>query len=159
MQTLIDGIRREDGALRRLVGAYPREIRDQRSQSGLLSAKDTLGHLAYWDDFTVHFFLSKIDPASCRVPPPSDFEAASRRAMVTMADLPYGEVLARYLEATGSILEFLEKHWSELSERERMDFQIPLKHRRQHRIKLYEAWQAIDWDGLEEDRRELSEPA
>jgi len=159
LQTLIEGIRREDGALRRLVAAFPREIRDQRSEPEELSAKDTLGHLAYWDDFTVHFFLSKIDPASYRVPPPSDFEAASRRAMVTMADLPYGEVLARYLEATGAMIEFLEEHWENLSERERDDFQIPLKHRRQHRLKLSERWQQIDWQGLEEPPQKMSEPA
>lgn len=159
LQTLIEGIRREDLDLRRLVGSFSRVQRDRRPENGRLSVKDTLGHIAYWDDFTVHFFLSKVDPASCRIPPPEDFEGASRRAMATMADLPFGEVLARYLEATTAILAFLEEYWPRLSEKEREDFQIPLKHRRSHRLELVELSRKWRWEETEEVEREMSEPA
>lgn len=159
LQTLVEGIRREDAELRLLVGSIPRDQRDRRPQNGRLSVKDTLGHLAYWDDFTVHFFLSKVDPAACRVPPPKDFEMASCRAMATMADLPFGEVLARYLEATAAILDFLQEYWPRLTLKEREDFQIPLKHRRSHRLELVEL--ARQWSLQEsvDGAQEMSEPA
>lgn len=159
LKTLVEGIRREDAALRRLVGAFPRSPRERKPEGDRLSVKDTLGHVAYWDDFTVHFFLSKVDPASCRIPPPEDFESASRRAMATMADLPFGEVMIRYLEATSAILDFLAEYWPRLSEKEREDFQIPLKHRRQHRLELVELGRQWRWEEADEAARQMSEPA
>lgn len=155
----MEGLRREDVELRRLVGSFSRDQRDRRPEVGRLSVKDTLGHLAYWDDFTVHFFLSKVDPASCRVPPPEDFEMASRRAMATMADLPFGEVLARYLEATSSLLDFLQEYWPRLTQKERADFQIPLKHRRSHRLELVELARQGSREDSESTQQEMAEPA
>lgn len=136
--TLIEALQEEDRLLRLLLGHFPPALRETALDAEGMSFKDTLGHLAFWDDFTVHFFLSKLDPVSCAVPPPSDFEEASRRARETMGALPFGEVLARYLEATGAMLAFLKERWGQMSEKEQSDFWIPLKHRRQHRLGLEE---------------------
>jgi len=138
-ETLIDAIKEEDRLLRQYLALVPRSERDARGPDGALSFKETLGHISFWDDFTVQFFQSKLDDASCALPPPVQFEERSREALRKMRELPFGEVLARYLESTGALVEFLKGHWGELTERERHDFWVPLKHRRHHRISLGQA--------------------
>lgn len=138
LQNLVRAIAEEDRRLRQLLAAFPRSSLETRTRIGSLSFKETLGHLAFWDDFTSHFFHCKIDSCSCRVPPPVDFEESSRKAMLAMSRLPFGEVLARYLEATGTLLGFLKDHWGDLSVKERNDFWVPMRHRREHRLALGE---------------------
>ena len=159
LRTLVKAIVEEDRCLRQLMAAFPRSGLDVRIREGSLSFKDTLGHLAFWDDFTSHFFQCKIDPLSCRVPPPADFEKSSREAMAAMSERPFGEVLVRYLEATGALLEFLENNWNDLSEKDRSNFWVPLKHRKQHRLALAEDLQRIHLPEAGDEPRALSAPA
>jgi hypothetical protein len=138
-QMLVDALKDEDRLLRQRLANCPRELRETRSPDGALSFKETLGHIAYWDSFTVEFFTAKLDVGSCEPEAPVDFEGRSREALREMAGLPFGEILARYLEATGALVEFLKDNWERLSARERRDFWVPLKHRRHHRIALFGA--------------------
>ena len=139
MNALIDAIKEEDRLLRRYVTALPRAARDAPGVEGALSCKEALGHIAFWDDFTVEFFQCKLDKTSCKRPAPTSFEERSREEMRRLGPLPFGEVLARYLESTGALIAFLVAHWDELTEREKHDFWVPLKHRRHHRISLAHA--------------------
>lgn len=138
----MEAIKEEDQLLRRFLTLLPRSDRDTHGTGdsfgadGSLSFKETLGHIAFWDDFTVQFFQCKLDAASCTLPPPIHFEERSREALSRIRPLPFGEVLARYLESTGALIDFIKAHWGELTERERHDFWVPLKHRRHHRISL-----------------------
>ena len=159
LQTIVLAIIEEDRSLRQLMADFPRSALETIVREGSLSFKDTLGHLAFWDDFTCHFFRCKIDPGSYRVVPPADFEKSSQEAIDTMDKLPFGEVLARYLEATGAMLEFLDDHWKDLSAKERNDFWVPVKHRKQHRLDLAEDLKQMRPAGLGEELRELSAPA
>lgn len=138
-QELIDSLMEEDRLLRQRLAQCPRDQRETRGVDGALSFKETLGHIAFWDGFTVDFFTSKLDKASCKPSPPIDFEVQSYEALEDVNRLPFGEVLARYLESTGAMVEFLLQNWSELSQREREDFWVPLKHRRHHRITLFKS--------------------
>ena len=122
--------------LRQYLALVPRLRRDIPGTGGSLSFKETLGHISFWDDFTVEFFQCKLDQAACMLPPPVQFEERSREALHRIDSLPFGEVLARYLESTGALIEFLKTHWDDLTEREKHDFWVPLKHRRHHRISL-----------------------
>ncbi len=133
---LVDAIKEEDRLLRQFLTNLPRPERESHGSEGCLSFKETLGHIAFWDDFTVQFFQCKLDTASCALPPPVQFEERSREALRHIRPLPFGEVLARYLESTGGLIAFLTEHWDELTEREKYDFWVPLKHRRHHRISL-----------------------
>ena len=124
--------------MRHRLAECPRVFRECRGFDGTLSFKETLAHIAFWEDFTVSFFFRKIDRGSCTPQPPVDFEKLSRQAMKEFSRLPFGEVLARYLEAAGAMTAFIQDHWDKLTERERHDFWIPLKHRRQHRLVLFQ---------------------
>lgn len=104
---------------------------------GTLSFKETLAHIAFWEDYTVNFFSRKIDRGSRTPSPPVEFETLSRQSMEEFSQLPFGEVLGRYLEAAGAMVDFIKTKWSDLTERERHDFWVPLKHRRQHRLVLF----------------------
>lgn len=112
-------------------------FRECRGPGGILSFKETLAHIAFWEDFTVNFFSCKTDRGSRTPVPPFEFEELSRKAMEEFGRLPFGEVLGRYLEASGAMTDFIKTHWNDLTERERHDFWIPLKHRRQHRLVLF----------------------
>jgi hypothetical protein len=102
-----------------------------------MSFKETLAHIAFWDNFTVEFFTHKLDQTSLDPTPLVDFEESSNQALELAASLPFGEVLVKYLEATGALTTFLGQHWSELNPKERHEFWVPLKHRRHHRMKLF----------------------
>jgi len=137
---LVEAIMEEDRLLRRCLTLVPRADRSRPVNARGLSFKETLGHISFWDDFTVHFFQCKLDAASCTLPPPVKFEERSREALDRIRPLPFGEVLARYLESTGALLDFIEDHWDDLTAQERHDFWVPLKHRRHHRISLFKAF-------------------
>ena len=124
--------------MRHRLAECPRVFRECRGPDGALSFKETLAHIAFWEDFTVNFFFRKIDRGSCTPPPPVEFEKLSRQAMEEFSKLPFGEVLARYLEAAGAMTDFIRNNWEKLTERERHNFWIPLRHRRQHRLVLFQ---------------------
>ena len=152
-QTLADAIKDEDRLLRRRLAACPRDLREIRSPDGALSFKETLGHIAFWDTFAVEFFSTKLDVGLCAPTPPVNFEERSREALGAVEDLPFGEVLARYLESTGALLDFLKENWEKLSGREKHDFWVPLKHRRHHRIALFRGLDLVGgMDGKSEER-------
>ena len=138
-QTLAKAIKDEDRLLRNRLSSCPRSLREIRGPDGALTFKETLGHIAFWDSFTVEFFAAKLDVGSCAPSPPVNFEERSKKALIEVEELPFGEVLARYLESTGALLDFLESSWEKLSTREQHDFWVPLKHRRHHRITLFRA--------------------
>ncbi len=138
-QMLVDSILEEDRLLRERLGRCPQDVRDVRANHGALSFKETLGHIAFWDNFTVEFFSSKLDKRCLDPEPLLNFEERSGRALEKIAKLPFGEVLVRYLEATGALIEFLGRHWDELSPKEKNDFWVPLKHRKHHRVSLFRA--------------------
>ena len=147
-KVLIDSLVEEDRLLRQRCTSCPRALREVRGKDGALSFKETLGHIAFWDGFTVNFFATKLDKSSCKPTPPVDFEAQSFEALEAIKTMLFGEVLARYLEATGAMIEFLRENWHELSQQEKDDFWVPLKHRRHHRITLFQSLDdLIDDDG------------
>ncbi len=135
-QWLVDAIEDEDRLLRRQVTACPQKMRNVSGTDGALSLLETLAHIAYWDSFTVDFFTRKLDRGCLNPPPPLDFEEYNRQALDAAATWPFGEVLARYLESTGALTNFLDIHWDDLTPREQFDLRITLKHRKQHRISL-----------------------
>jgi len=137
--------------LRHRLAECPREFRECRGPDGTLTFKETLAHIAFWEDYTVNFFSRKIDLGSCTPDPPMEFENLSSEAMKEFSRLPFGEVLGRYLEASGAIIDFIQTKWDKLSERERHDFWIPLKHRRQHRLTLF---QTLDGLTAENEQQE-----
>ena len=137
-KSLVDAFKEEDRLLRHRLAECPRAFRERRGPGGALSFKETLAHIAFWEDFTVNFFARKTDRGSRTPAPPVNFEELSRQAMEEFSRLPFGEVLGRYLEATGAMTGFISEPWDDLTERERHDFWIPLKHRRQHRLALFQ---------------------
>ncbi len=151
-ETLAAALRDEDELLRGRLASCPRDLREARGSDDSLSFKETLGHIAFWDNFTVEFFKAKLDKGSCTPAPPVDFEIRSREALEQVADLPFGEVLARYLEANGALLDFLGTSWSRLSDREKHDFWVPLKHRRHHRIALFRALDRMEQEAAQGER-------
>ena len=138
-KALVDAFTEEDRLLRHRLAECPRVFRECRGSDGTLSFKETLAHIAFWEDFTVNFFSRKTDLGSRTPAPPVEFEKLSRKAMEEFSRLPFGEVLGRYLETAGAMTDFIMTHWNDLSARERHDFWIPLKHRRQHRLVLFQA--------------------
>ncbi|MEN8008485.1 MAG: hypothetical protein ABFS42_15865 [Candidatus Krumholzibacteriota bacterium] len=138
-KSLVDAFTEEDRLLRHRLAECPRVFRERPGPDGTLSFKDTLAHIAFWEDFTVNFFDRKTDKGSCDPVPPFEFEKLSREAMREFRRLPFGEVLGRYLEAFGAMTEFIKVHWYDLTEKERHDFWTPLRHRRQHRLALFQA--------------------
>ncbi len=138
-QTLADALIDEDRRLRRKLITCPPALRERRGPHGSLSLKEILGHIAFWDDFTVRFFTARLDPAQRSPDRPVDFDVLSRQAIAEARQRPFGEVLAGYLEATGALVGFIANHWDRLGEQEREDFWVPLKHRRHHRIELEQA--------------------
>jgi hypothetical protein len=136
---LVDAFTEEDRLLRHRLAECPKALRERRGPDGTLTFKETLAHIAFWEDFTVNFFSRKTDRGSCHPVPPFEFEKLNREAIAKFNRLPFGEVLGRYLEAFGAMTEFIRIHWTDLTERERHDFWTPLKHRRQHRLALFRA--------------------
>ena len=138
-QTLADALLEEDRILRRRLATLAPELRGCRGLDGTLSFQETLGHLAYWDAFAVGFFSAKLDPDGPQPRPPADFARQSEEAIARAAELPFTDVLANYLEATGALVGFISRHWDRLTEKQQRDFWVPLKHRRHHRQTLFES--------------------
>ncbi len=138
-QNLVDAILEEDRLLRGRLTECPVKLRGKRGPEGALSFKETLAHISFWDNFTVDFFSNKLDLDSLDPKLLVNFEERSKEAMDAASKLPFGEVLAQYLEATGALTQFLGKHWADLNPREQHEFGVPLKHRRHHRIALFQA--------------------
>lgn len=141
-QTLADAILDEDRILRGRLTAVPTQLRDRRGPDGSLSYKKTLAHLAYWDDFTVRFFTRNLDPDPVAPPLRVDFVRQSEKARQEAGGLTFGQVMARYLDATGALVGFIARRWDEMSEKQREDFWLPLEHRRHHREILFRALDA-----------------
>jgi hypothetical protein len=131
--SLIAALAREDQLLRRCIARCGPQRLEQSGRAGSLSPKEVFGHLAYWDDYTVDFFASRLDGVGEGVPPPRNFEQLSRCELARIARLPFAEVERCYARATERLLEFLRRHWSDISPRQRHDFRVPLRHRRHHR--------------------------
>jgi len=139
VQTLIAAFADEDCRLRELAHMYPPAFRDVSPQSGKLSLKQTLGHLAFWDRFTVVFFESRMNDAEVDAPSLGEIEDRNRAELARIYDMPYEQVFELYISATSDIQTFLCEHWTNLDETERGNFNIPLKHRRHHRRLLLKA--------------------
>lgn len=129
----------EDRILRRRLAALSPEQLVCRGSDGTLSFQETLGHIAYWDAFTVEFFTAKLNDDGPPALLPEDFAQRSEEAVATAAALEFTDVLARYLEATGALVGFISRHWDRLTATQQKNFWVPLKHRRHHRIALFEA--------------------
>jgi hypothetical protein len=135
-QNLADALIDEDRRLRRRLADCPAALREGRGGDGTLSFKETLGHIAFWDEFTIRFFTARLDPGHLKPVAPPDFDALSSQAIADAAVRPFGEVLARYLEVTSALVAFISSRWDQLTQRQRDDFWVPLKHRRHHRLAL-----------------------
>lgn len=134
--SLIAAFAEEDRLLLELIRRCPEGARELAGPAGGLSLKETLGHLAFWDSFAVTFFREKLAGGDPSTVSDVDFEARNRQEMKRLRALPFDESLARYREATAALTGFLSRHWRDLSESEREDFLVPLKHRRHHRLML-----------------------
>jgi len=135
-RTLIEAYDMEYRLLRELVVGFPLHWRELPGPDDAPSCRATLAHLAFWMGFTVDFFRRRLDPGSMPAAPPLDFEDTERAALAEWDHLPFGEILARYLEASANLREFLAAFWISLNSRERHEFRIPLKHNRDHRLAL-----------------------
>ncbi len=135
--TLIALFMEEDGLLRQLLARCKPEDREVRGSGGTLSLKETLGHLAFWDSFAVRFFEEKLAGTDHSLP--MDFEKQSREELKRLRKLPFDDVLASYQNSTRELIAFLQNRWQDLSPKQRLDFHVPLKHRRHHRLLLARA--------------------
>jgi hypothetical protein len=133
---LVAAFRDEDAMLRHGLQRSPHAWRDRPGPGGRPALKDLLGHITFWDDFTVEFFTRKLASEALAPGPPLDFEKMSREAVARFRAMPYGEVLGRYLEATAGIIAFVSDRWDELTWKQQHDFWTPLRHRRGHRLHL-----------------------
>lgn len=136
---LIEAIHAEDLTLRQRLTSCSSDLREAAGTGGGLSFKETLGHIAFWDDFTVHFFQRKLKDGSTRPARPAQFEERNRQALAKVRLLSFPEVLSSYIAATGQLVKFLQENWEELSERQRQDFSVPLQHRMHHRAALFQS--------------------
>ncbi len=135
LEALIASIVEEDRCLRALVGRLAPEVRECAESTRMTNAKETLGHLAFWDGFTVRFFEDRLNNRRTGSGL-ADFEARDRQERKRLRGCPFAEVLATYDEATTGLVAFLRHHWQDLSDREHADLITPLRHRRHHRLLL-----------------------
>ncbi len=140
--SLVAAIVDEDRRLRDLIDRFPPDRRDKEGPAGALSVKETLGHLAFWDSYAVLFFEGRLDGEG--EGGVVDFERRNRQEMKRLRGLPWDEVLALYGDATVSLARFLSARWRDLSDKERLDFVTPLRHRRHHRMLLQRALEGME---------------
>ena len=136
--TLIAAYADEDRKLTELVAGFPVALRDAGGRRHRLTLKQTIGHLAYWDDFAVDFFLARCGEEHPQPLSFADFEAQNRDLIGQLCAQDWETILASYRDATRRLCAFLAEHWSELDDGARENFKIPLKHRRHHRRRLRE---------------------
>jgi hypothetical protein len=141
LEALIASIVEEDRRLRALVDRLSPEARGRAELIGTRSAKETLGHLAFWDGFTVRFFEDRLSDRRTGSGL-ADFEARDRQERKRLRGCPFAEVLTTYDAATAGLVAFLRDHWQALSDREHADLMTPLRHRRHHRLLLDRALSA-----------------
>lgn len=145
VEILISAYAEEDRRLLELARMVPPARRELRLVDSRMSLIQTLGHLAFWDDYTVGFFEARclnqnVTPLSLQ-----EFEKRNQHELDRLCGLPFEEALETYQAATRALVRFLRAHWDDLSELERTNFAIPLKHRRHHRRKIdasLAAWRA-----------------
>jgi len=137
--TLVAAFADEDRRLRELARDFPPLHREASPGNGELSLKQTLGHLAFWDRFTVEFYDARCHEREVETPSLGEFEARNRAELERIYDLPFERVRELYEDATRTLLDFLREHWAQLDDASRANFNIPLKHRRHHRRLLMKA--------------------
>lgn len=135
LEALIGSIVDEDRRLRVFIEHLSPEDQESAAPTGTMSAKEMLGHLAFWDGFTVRFFEDRLGDRRTGSGL-ADFEARDRQERKRLRGRPYAEVLAIYDDATAQLVDFLRGHWHALSDREHSDLLTPLRHRRHHRLLL-----------------------
>jgi len=135
---LIAAYAEEDRRLMELVDAFPVSARDHRGSDDQLSLKQTLGHIAFWDDYATRFYDTRCHHGAPEVLSPAEFEERNRQVLELLCNDPHEDVFTSYREATRMIAAFLREHWLDLDEASRENFKIPLKHRRHHRRRLRE---------------------
>lgn len=153
--TLIAAYADEDRRLMELVERFPASTRDVRGSERRLSVKQTLGHLAFWDDYAVRFYDTRCHDGRPEPLAPGEFEARNRQVLELICNDPFEDVLASYRSATRELQTFLREHWHDLDPRSRENFKIPLKHRRHHRRRLQELLAELgiaEADGALEER-------
>ena len=150
-ESLIEAIHDEDRQLRAVLQECPARLLEGDLGESALNPKEVLGHLAYWDELALDFFKTRVARAAAReensgrriAEPvyPVNFEERSREELARIRAESFAVVLRRYGEATATLIAFLNDQWEHLSQAERNDFRIPLKHRRHHRLLLIGALQ------------------
>lgn len=140
---LIGAYAEEDRRLLELVERFPPAMRDLCPADGRLSLKQTLGHLAYWDDYAIRFYDIRCHHGVTEPLSPSEFDERNRQVLELIYHDPYEDVLCSYREATRLIVTFLRVHWSDLDDASRKNFKIPLKHRRHHRRHLQKLLESL----------------
>ncbi len=138
-ETLIAAFVDEDRRMREVVRTFPIAYRDIPPENSKLSLKQTLGHLAFWDRYTVEFFDARCHKRNVDALTLSDFENRNRQELERLYDLPFEQVFDAYITATAELQHFLLEHWGDLDEADQANFNIPLKHRRHHRRLLLKA--------------------
>ncbi|MBU1071963.1 hypothetical protein KKG45_01815, partial [bacterium] len=129
----------EDRRLRDLARIFPVRFREVPPEHGQISLKQTLGHLAFWDRFTVEFFDARCHRRAVDAMTLGEFEHRNRAELERIYDMPYEQAHEIYKTATNVLLTFLREHWDDLDAEARANFNIPLKHRRHHRRLLAKA--------------------
>ena len=150
---LIATIMEEDRRLREMLAARSCDLLEQPGPVGSMSAKEALGHLAFWDAYTVRFFEARLAgrPAESGL---DDFEERDRQERRLLRALPLAAVLETYRVATEGLIGFLRTRWRDLSDRERAELITPLRHRRHHRLLLERALAEIPARAAEPPREE-----
>jgi hypothetical protein len=136
--TLIAAYADEDRRLTELVSGFPESLRDTCGRRHRLSLKQTIGHLAYWDDFAVDFYRARCSEENPEPLSFAEFEEQNRDLIEQLCAQDWETILSSYRRATRRLCAFLTERWDELDEGARDNFKIPLKHRRYHRRRLSE---------------------
>ncbi len=138
LTTLIAAYAEEDRRLMELVESFPLSSRDVVPRHFKYSLKQTLGHLAFWDNHAIGHFEALCNRASVEAITIAEFEERHKHQLKELIAEPWAPVLESYRAITSALLKFLAEHWENLDEPSRENFKIPLKHRRYHRRKLGE---------------------
>lgn len=143
VETLVAAFADEDRRLRELAGDFPDHMREVMPESGKLSLKQTFAHLAFWDRFTVEFFDARCHGRETDAMTLGDFEVRNRAELERTYAMPLEQVREIYDTVTRELLGFLADHWDDLDDESRVNFHIPLKHRRHHRRLLLKSFPSL----------------
>ena len=156
MVTLIAAYAEEDRRLMELIAGFPVALRETVGRTHRLSLKQTIGHLAFWDDFAVAFYNARLHAGHPDSLTFAEFEKKNRHLLERLCAEDWEAVLASYRRATRELSAFLTEHWDDLADDVRDSFKIPLKHRRYHRRRLAELAESL---GLRPGAPSMSERA